>query len=66
VPSLFAVPDASAMLIVGLGNVFTVTEAFTEAKQAVLVFVTVTVYDVVDVGETTLLFPVPPGGLAHA
>jgi hypothetical protein len=43
VPSLFVVPDVSVVLIVGLGNAFTVTEADADATQAVVAFVTVTV-----------------------
>ena len=58
-------PDISVTLIVGLGNVFTVTEVEVEAEHAVVEFVTVTVYEVVDDGETTLLFPLALIGAAH-
>ena len=42
-PSLFLVPDVSAMPIVGLGKACTVTEAETDAAQLVVELVTVTV-----------------------
>jgi hypothetical protein len=66
VPSLFVVPDVSLTAIVGLGKEFTVTEAEAAAKQAVVALVIVTVYVVVLIGFTTLLFVVPPTGAAQA
>jgi FKBP-type peptidyl-prolyl cis-trans isomerase (trigger factor) len=47
--------------MVGLGNEFTVTEVDAEAEQAVDVSVTVTLYPVVEAGDTTMLSAVPPG-----
>jgi hypothetical protein len=44
---------------------FTVTDAEAVAEQVVVVFVTVTVYAVVELGETTLPFPVVLIGAAH-
>ena len=65
VPSSLVVPDVSVKLIDGLGSEFTVTDADTDAAQFVEVLVTVTVYAVVEVGETDLSFPVAPIGAAH-
>ena len=56
VPSLFVVPDVSVKVIVGETEL-PVTDEDADAKQAVVELVTVTVYDVVELGETTLLFP---------
>ena len=61
IPSLFAVPEVSANVIVGLGSAFTVIEVETDAKQFVVELVTVTVYEVVVEGETEILSLVPPG-----
>jgi hypothetical protein len=65
IPSLLAVPEVSAILIVGDGKEFTVTDAATDAAQLVVAFVTVTVYAVVETGETALLFPLALIGAAH-
>ena len=43
VPSLLVVPEVSAKVILGVGKVFTVTEAEVVAEQPVVVLVTVTV-----------------------
>jgi hypothetical protein len=58
IPSLFVVPEVSAKVIVGLGNELTVTDADAEEEQFDVELVTVTVYEVVETGETDLLFPV--------
>jgi hypothetical protein len=66
VPSSEVVPEFSSTLMVGLGKLFTVILLPAVAEQFVAVVVTVTTYEVVDAGDTDLLFPVPPTGLAHA
>jgi hypothetical protein len=63
-PSLFAVPEVSKKVIAGEME-FTDTEAEADAKHPLEEFVTVTLYEVVAVGETTLLFPVALMGAAH-
>jgi hypothetical protein len=56
IPSLLASPEVSVKEMTGETEL-TVTDADTEAKQAVDELVTVTVYDAVEVGDTTLPFP---------
>ena len=65
IPSLLVVPEVSVNAMLGLGNELTVTVADADAKQLVVEFVTVTVYEVVDEGETTLLLPLALIGAAH-
>jgi hypothetical protein len=60
VPSLFVVPEVSAKVIVAAGEVFTVTEDEVEAEHAVAVSVTVTLYELLEAGVTTMLSEVPP------
>ena len=52
-------------VMVGLGNEFTVTDVEAEAEHAVAELITVTSYEVVEAGETTLLFPLALIGAAH-
>jgi hypothetical protein len=59
------VPDVSVKLMVGFDRAFTVTEVDAEAEHAVLELVTVTSYDVVKEGDTTLLFPAALIGAPH-
>jgi hypothetical protein len=59
------VPDVSTVEMVGLGKTSTVIDVEAEAEHAVVEFVTVIVYAVVEVGETTLLFPLALIGAAH-
>ena len=65
IPSSFAVPEVSENDIVGVGKEFTVTDEDVVAEQAVVEFVIVTMYEVVEDGETTLLFPIALIGAAH-
>ena len=51
--------------MVGLGNEFTVTDVEAEAEHAVVELVTVTVYEVVEAGDTDLLFPLALIGAAQ-
>lgn len=65
IPSSFVVPEVSVKVTVGLGSELTVTDVEVEAEQAVVEFVTVISYEVLEAGETTLLFPVALIGDAH-
>ena len=64
VPSLLVAPEVSVKLITGKME-FTLTDADTDAKQAVVELVTVTVYEAFEDGETTLSFPLALIGAAH-
>src|SRR4051812_11697309 len=51
--------------MVGVGSEFTVTDVDTDEEQLLADPVTVTVYEVVEAGETDLLFPVALIGAAQ-
>lgn len=65
IPSLSVEPELSVSLILAdVKGTETVVDAV--AEQCVLELVTVTEYEVVDVGLTVGAEDVPPGGLDHA